>query len=291
MENQDKTESTNQDLTLEKYKIDKKFEISQNMAEKKLEMSSLVKVGDVDLATISLLADKFARAGDLVPKEYQANPEKCFAAIYKGATLGLDAFTALAQIAVVNQRATIWGDTALALVRQSGLMSKFKEEITTRDGKLLATCTVQRKGEEENIEEYSQSDAEKAGLWDERVKIKAKAGYEMANPSPWFKHPKRMLKYRARAFALRDIFPDVLQGLHLKEEMEGEDFKEVAPSAPVETVETETIETDQGIELQELIKKAGKTDQEVCDIYGINSIVDLPLNKFETLKKSLNENS
>jgi hypothetical protein len=205
----------NQDnFNAEKYSIDKKFEVSQNMAEKKLEMSSLVKVGDVDVATISLLADKFAKSGDMVPKEYQGKPEKCFAAIYKGATLGLDAFTALAQIAVVNQRATIWGDTALALVRKSGLMSKFKEEIVEEEGQLTAVCTVKRKDEDEYVEKYTQADATLAGLWGRNT---------------WAKHPKRMLKYRARAFALRDIFPDVLQGLHLKEEMEEEDFKDVKP--------------------------------------------------------------
>lgn len=270
-----KHEKQDNSIELEKYAIAKKFEVSQNMAEKKLEMSSLVKVGDVDLATISLLADKFARAGNLVPLEYQGCPEKCFAAIYKGATLGLDAFTALAQIAVVKQRATIWGDTALALVRKSGLMTKFKEEVITKDNKLIATCLVKRKDEEDHIGEFSQDDAVKAGLWGQNT---------------WAKHPKRMLKYRARAFALRDIFPDVLQGLHLKEEMEGEDIKDVTPTASTQLVDSETITTDQALELEELIKKAGKTTQDICGAYEINTIIDLPLNKFDKLKNKLNAN-
>jgi hypothetical protein len=48
----------------------------------------------------------------------------------------------------------------------------------------------------------------KAGLWTKTV---------------WASYPKRMLKYRARAYALRDIFPDVLEGLYLKEEIEESD--------------------------------------------------------------------
>lgn len=202
---------------LKKYEIDKKYEISQNMAEKKLKMSSDVFVGNENLANISLLADKFSKAGNMVPKEFQGQPDKCFAAIYKGASLGLDAFTSLQRIAVINGRATIWGDTALALVRKSGLMTKFKEEIFEENGKLIARCTVQRiYAHDESITEFSQEDAVKAGLW---------------NQNTWAKYPKRMLKYRARAFALRDMFSDVLDGLHLKEEMEGEQIiKDATPN-------------------------------------------------------------
>jgi hypothetical protein len=42
-------------------------------------------------------------------------------------------------------------------------------------------------------------DAKRAGLW-------TKAG-------PWQTYPRRMLQMRARSFALRDAFPDVLKGL------------------------------------------------------------------------------
>jgi phage RecT family recombinase len=52
--------------------------------------------------------------------------------------------------------------------------------------------------------------------------------------------------------------------------------------------EIETIEMEQALELVELIKKAGKDEKTICEIYGINTIIDLPLDKFETLKNSLN---
>lgn len=211
-ENQIVKQEDSTNLELEKYKVDKKTEIMNQ----KLEQGNNLMVGDMNLSQISLLADKFSKAGDLVPREYQNKPEKCFVAIYKGASLGLDAFTSLAQIAVVNNRATIWGDTALALVRNSGKLTKFKEELIKDDnGKLIAKCTVRRLDEDEQTEEYSQEDAVLAGLWGRNT---------------WAKHPKRMLKYRARAFALRDIFPDILQGLHLKEEMEDEQPIKNTPS-------------------------------------------------------------
>lgn len=198
---------------IEKYKIDKKAEV----ATQKLELGSNVIVGNLNLPQIGLLADKFANAGDLVPKEYQKSPEKCFVAIYKGASLGLDAFTSLQRIAVVNGRATLWGDTALALVRKSPVFEYIKEEVSDENGKLSAICIVKRVGEDEHTEVFTQDDAAKAKLW-------GKTG-------TWQTHPKRMLKYKARAFALRDVFADVLDGLYLKEEMEGEKINE-SPQEP-----------------------------------------------------------
>ncbi len=47
--------------------------------------------------------------------------------------------------------------------------------------------------------------AKRAGLWDKRGRNGA--------PGPWQQYPDRMLQARARTFALRDVFPDVLMGL------------------------------------------------------------------------------
>jgi hypothetical protein len=81
---------------------------------------------------------------------------------------------------------------------------------------MTATFTVMRKGSPEpTVRTFSQADAQKAGLW-------TKAG-------PWTQYPKRMLFQRARAFALRDTFADVLKGLRIVEEER--DIIEVARQA------------------------------------------------------------
>lgn len=238
------TEKNETNIELEKYKIDKQLELRQQ----KLDEASNIVVGNLSLSAISLMAEKFSSAGDMIPKEFQNNPQKCFAAIYKGACLGLDAFTALQRIAIVNGRATIWGDTALALVRKSGLMIKFQEELTKENGKLVATCKVQRKGEEEHISVFSQDDAITAGLWGNNV---------------WKKYPQRMLRYRARAYALRDIFADILDGLHLKEEMEGEEI--VSNSKTANIAQDIDLNFDQIKEVQET-KSEVLTPEEIKEI-------------------------
>ena len=43
--------------------------------------------------------------------------------------------------------------------------------------------------------------------------------YPAKPAAAWCKYPKRMLQMRARAFCLRDAFPDVLRGLYVAEEV------------------------------------------------------------------------
>jgi hypothetical protein len=55
------------------------------------------------------------------------------------------------------------------------------------------------------------------------------------------------------------------------------------------------INSEQGIELEELAKKAGKNLNDICKAMKIHSIIQLPISKFESTKKRLedlaNENS
>ncbi|MCP4304176.1 MAG: recombinase RecT [bacterium] len=147
-------------------------------------------------------------------------PESAMIAILHGLEIGLTPMSALQRIAVVNGRPTIWGDAAIGLVRGSGLCKYVKEEVSGEGDQMVATCTALRKGENEPIiRTFSADDAKAAGLW-------GKSG-------PWKQYTKRMLQMRARAFALRDGFADVLGGLYLKEELDDAgDMKDVTPIPP-----------------------------------------------------------
>ena len=135
-------------------------------------------------------------------------PESIMIAIQLGMEVGLTPVTAVRCIAVVNGRPTIYGDMALALVNASGLCEEFEEGFTGKpyDKDYTAFCTVRRTGRKLQTQTFSVEDATKAGLW----------GKDM-----YAKYPRRMLQMRARGFALRDQFSDVLNGLHLREEMIG----------------------------------------------------------------------
>ena len=134
-------------------------------------------------------------------------PEAILVAIQLGAELGLTPMSALQNIAVINGRPAIYGDAALALVRSSGLLEVFREEEIGEAGKDTqgVKVTAKRKGFDEAQEVFTVADAKLSKLW-------GKAG-------PWSDYPKRMLKFRARGFILRDLFGDVLKGLRTMEEV------------------------------------------------------------------------
>jgi hypothetical protein len=138
-------------------------------------------------------------------------PEACMIAILHGMEVGLTPLSALQRIAVIGGRPTIWGDGAMALVRASGLAASIEERIEgTGPTDWVGVCCVRRKGDAHPVERrFSAEDAKRARLW-------GKAG-------PWSDYPQRMLQMRARAFALRDVFADVLGGLYLREEIEGQE--------------------------------------------------------------------
>lgn len=152
----------------------------------------------------------------LAPKGIET-PEAIFVALEMGLEVGLPMMAALQNIAVINGRPAIWGDAQLAVVRSTGELALF-EEWYEEAGKRLprnpaaftdattAVCRVQRSGYEAAETAFSVADAKRANLW-------GKAG-------PWTQYPSRMLKHRARSFALRDQFGDALRGLRTVEEVQ-----------------------------------------------------------------------
>lgn len=152
---------------------------------------------------------------DLVPKDFKGKPENVLIAVQMGAEVGLSPIQSIQNIAVINGRPTMWGDAVLALVQDSDKMEWIKEN---DDGE-TATCTVKRRGyPDPAVRTFSNDDARKAGL-------DKKAG-------TWQTYKKRMRQMRARAFALRDNFADVLKGLAIREEVE--DYVETIRVGPTE---------------------------------------------------------
>lgn len=154
--------------------------------------------------------DQLMTFGDIVaksgmcPKDYIGKPGNVVVAIQMGQEIGLKPMQSLQNISVINGRPSLWGDALLALVKKSNVCEYIQEEISP-DGR-SATCTVKRIGEPKAQQRsFSLEDAKLAGL---------------LGKDNWRKYPKRMLQLRARAWALRDVFPDVLAGMQVAEEME-----------------------------------------------------------------------
>lgn len=184
----------------------------------------------VDLDGLWRVAQYVSRSG-LAPKGVET-PEAVFVAMEMGLELGLPLMASLQNIAVVNGRPTLWGDSQLAVVRSTGELEEFAEwyEVAGKrvprnpsafDDGTTAVCRVKRRGMEAAEAAFSVADAKRAGLW-------GKTG-------PWSQYPARMMRFRARSFALRDQFGDALRGL-LSTEEAADIPVEVAPTAPARTL-------------------------------------------------------
>lgn len=151
---------------------------------------------DQALTFANYLADS-----DMVPKDFRGKPGNCLIAMQWGNELGMKAIQAIQNIAVINGRPALWGDAVIALVRSSPVC----EYVQEADDGHTSTCKVKRRGEPEQYRTFSMDDAKQAGL--------------LSKQGPWTQYPKRMRQMRARAFALRDVFPDVLRGMPVAEEV------------------------------------------------------------------------
>ena len=185
-------------------------------------MSKLTILEPKTLTEAMEFATVLSKSG-MVPDHYQGKPSNVLVAIQWGYELGLAPMQALQNISVIQGKPSIWGDAMLALVKAHPAFRGMHEQL---EGD-TAICEVKREMENGEIEttvgSFSIAEANKAGLTNKR--------------GPWQTYPNRMLKLRARGFALRDAFPDAIKGLITTEEArdypdEGKNPSEKAVQAP-----------------------------------------------------------
>lgn len=159
-------------------------------------------------------------SSSMIPKQYQGKPNDVLVCVQWGYEMGLAPMQALQNIAVINGKPSVYGDAALALVQNSPVCEDIEESIEDEGTpNPVAVCVAKRKNRKPVTARFSVEDAKRANLWGKQ--------------GPWTQYPKRMLQMRARGFALRDAFPDVLKGLITIEE--AQDYPEVAQ--PLEVVQ------------------------------------------------------
>ena len=186
-------------------------------------MSNVIKrqiLEPTNLKEAQEFATTLSKSG-LVPKDFQGKPANILVAVQWGYEIGLAPMQALQNIAVINGRPSLWGDSLLALVKQHKNFAGCREWM---EGK-IAFCEIKRtlnNGEmEATLAQFSEADAQKAGLLNKQ--------------GPWRQYPKRMMQLRARGFAIRDAFPDAIKGLITAEEaMDYPPEKDITPHDGVE---------------------------------------------------------
>jgi hypothetical protein len=229
-------------------------------------------------------------SSSMVPRAYQGKPNDVLVCLQWGYEMGMAPMQALQNIAVINGKPSMYGDSLIALVQASPACEDI-EEYFENEGtpNPVAVCVARRKGRTPVIFKFSVEDAKRAGLW-------GKTG-------PWQAYPKRMMQMRARGFALRDAFPDVLTGLITAEEAhdwpaeaKGAPAPHKAPANPLDMVAkpvelaapaepevldpvaevAEVVEVVEHVELQPLVERVPGEDDDLGEVEPIGFAVRVP---------------
>jgi len=205
---------------------------------------------------LSSFEDAFRFAGmvaksDFAPRDFKGKAEACLLAMQHGAELGLSPMQSLQSIAVVNGRPSVYGDTALAVCKGSAVCEWVRESIEGDGESMVAVCLAKRRGDAQPVEvRFGVAEAKKAGLW-------GKGG-------PWTQYPRRMLQMRARGFALRDAFPDVLRGLVTAEEAaDYTHHEEPQPATPKVTQPRPPVADDEAMAKARAAIELAQTSEQV----------------------------
>lgn len=224
---------------------------------------------------------KMIASSGLVPQQYKNKPQDVLVAVQWGYELGLQPLQALQNIAVINGKPSVYGDAALALVKNDSRCAGVHEYIDGDGDNRIAYCTAKRRyGDdiEETTRTFSVDDAKRAGLWGRK--------------GPWTQYPDRMLMMRARGFTLRDAFPDALKGVITAEE--AQDYPSKGKSTQTAIQEAPANPLDQLPKPEPKPGPEAKQEPEVVEVvddYG--EVVEKPKNiaqqKIAEIKKNLRD--
>lgn len=138
------------------------------------------------------------------PPQLRDKPGDVFYVLQSGAELGIPPLQALSGTALINGRASLYGDLFLAVIQKHPDYEWHKERMEGQGETRVAICQFKRKGMEVHETRFSVDDAKRSQLWGKQ--------------GPWTLYPDRMLQMRSRGFCGRDRFADALKGMVIYEE-------------------------------------------------------------------------
>lgn len=156
--------------------------------------------------------------------QYRETRAKLIIGLMKSVEIGVPPLTGINGIMIVNNRPSVWGDLAVALVQRDGHLEKMEVRkigpepvpgtpLDKWDRGFGFRVMMWRRGQEQPyVGEFTVGDARRASLW------------ENTRKQPWINYPLDMLFNRARAKAMRAGFSDSLHGMSIVEEA-----RDVAP--------------------------------------------------------------
>lgn len=165
-------------------------------------MNDVVKFGDSSVSSMMKLSETLAKSS-LIPSALRGKPSDILLIFMMANELGIAPIQAMNGINVIQGKPCISPQLMVALIH-SKIATAIISIDDSKDG--VVTCTMARNDKTPGY----------TSTWDmDRAKALG-----LTAKDNWKKQPQTMLKWRAIGDAARTVFPDVIMGLYLPEEME-----------------------------------------------------------------------
>lgn len=208
--------------------------------------------------------------------DVEATVASMYITMLRGVESGLQPLQALYNIVWYNDRPCIYGDVALALIQKHpnylGYNVVTIGEPYTNDWKV--TCTMTRQ---------SSLPSKISNFPEEKPEIKIEQSFSWADVKRaglhglqhYQEYPERMMTIRARTWAMRDLFSDVLNGLSIAEEqLDVELVRDLKPDPSVKS------ETNAAANMDEFtmaaLQERGEVEKPALDTLAPGAKIDVP---------------
>lgn len=189
-------------------------------------------------------AARLFSSSSLVPKQYQGAQglANCVIAMNMATRMNADPLMIMQNLDIIYNRPALRAKLLIALFNQCGKYSALRFEEKGKEGSddwgMRATAIELKTGER------------LLGTWID-VKLAKANGWYAREGSKWLTMPEQMLRYRAAAWFINTVAPEISMGLQTREEIEDgmnypDSFTEIIPESTVDPAapefETEVIQ-------------------------------------------------
>lgn len=158
---------------------------------------------------------KALQSADLVPTQYKNNMGNCIIALDMAYRMGAAPLMVMQNLYIVQGRPGWSSQFLIATFNKSGRYTGIKYQFNSDRTACRAWTTEKASGERLEGTEIT-------------IAMANSEGWATKSGSKWKTMPEQMLQYRAAAFLIRTIAPEISMGLHTVEEVE-DIIPEVAP--------------------------------------------------------------
>jgi hypothetical protein len=154
---------------------------------------------------------KFLAESTMVPAIYQTKPANCFIAVELAQRLGVSPMLVMQSMVPINGKPSWSSQFLTSITNNCGRFTPIRYEWFSEEGKGDWGCRAY-------MTEIATGE-KLLGTKITMVMVKAE-GWLDKKGSKWATMPNQMMMYRAAAFLVRAYAPELLQGMHTREEQE-----------------------------------------------------------------------